>query len=211
MKIITSLFDYKQILHLLAEKGREQFGKHFQIYNEDLSVLLPVIAWMLRDEEVAKQFNIDLQKGIFLGGPVGAGKTHIMQLMRLVVPAPFDYDMHNCDRISTEFSRKGPGILDKYIGNPENSSKNNHRAWCFDDLGREDVAHHYRITCEVMKKILVRRYELFTCFGTITHITSTLTTAAIEQRYGSEVRSRMREMLNRIVFDKGTKDKRRMM
>jgi len=208
MKIITSLFDYKQILHLLAEKGREQFGNHFQIYNEDLSVLLPVIAWMLRDEEVAQQFNIDLHKGIFLGGPVGAGKTHVMQLMRLLVPGPFDYEMHNCDRISTDFARKGPNILDKYIGNPESRDKHNHLIWCFDDMGREDLAHHYRTTCEVMKKILLRRYELFTRYGTVTHITSSLTTVAIEKRYGSEVRSRMREMLNRIVYDKDTKDKR---
>lgn len=208
MRITTSLFDYKTILHLLAEKGREQFGKHFQIYNEDLPVLIPIIAWMLRDEDVAKEFNIDLHKGIFLGGPVGAGKTQIMQLMRLIVPTPLNYELHNCDRISTAFTKKGPAVLDKYMGDPETKDSYNHRIWCFDDLGMEAPAHHYRTTCDVMKKILIGRHELFTRYGTFTHITSSLTTTAIENKYGKEVRSRMREMLNRIVFDKNTHDKR---
>lgn len=208
MRITTSLFNYKQILHLLAEKGREQFGKHFHIHNEDLPVLIPIIAWMLRDDEVACEFNIDLHKGIFLGGPVGAGKTHIMQLMRLLVAAPLNYEVQNCDRISASFSRKGPVILDKYIGDPERKDSFNHRVWCFDDLGMEEPAHHYRTTCEVMKKILLGRYELFTHHGTFTHITSSLSTTAIENKYGKEVRSRLREMVNRIVFDKNTKDKR---
>lgn len=205
IRITTSLFDYKQIIQHLAEKGREQFGKHFQIHTEDLPVYIKIIAWMLRDEDVAQQFEIDLHKGIFLGGPVGVGKTHIMQLMRLIVPAPLNYELQNCDRITAEFSRKGPLILDKYT---EANDKQLHRIWCFDDLGIEDTAHHYRTTCLVMKKILMRRHELFTQYGTLTHVTSSLSTIAIENRYGKEVRSRMREMLNRIVFSGDTKDKR---
>ncbi|WPQ66317.1 hypothetical protein SIO70_15765 [Chitinophaga sancti] len=208
MRITTSLFNYKQILHLLAEKGREQFGKHFHINNEDLPVLIPIIAWMLRDEEVANEFNIDLHKGIFLGGPVGVGKTHIMRLMQLLVPAPLNYELQNCDRVSAAFNRQGPVILDKYIGDPERKDSYNHRICCFDDLGMEEPGHYYRITCEVMKKILLGRHELFTRYGTFTHITSSLNPDAIEKKYGKEVRSRMREMVNRITFDKDTKDKR---
>jgi predicted ATPase len=208
MRITTSLFNYKQILQLLAEKGREQFGKHFRLYNEDLPVLIPVIAWMLRDEEVAHEFNIDLQKGIFLGGPVGVGKTHIMRLMQLIVPTPLHYELQGCDKVSAAFTRKGPVILDKYVGDPEKKDSYNNRIWCFDDLGMEDPAHYYRITCEVMKKILLGRHELFMRYGTFTHFTSSLDPDAIERKYGKEVRSRMREMVNRITFDKNTKDKR---
>lgn len=192
---------------MLAAKGRELFGQRFRIYPEDLNTVIPVIAWMLRDEEVARQFDIDLHKGIFLGGPVGTGKTRIMQLMRYIIPEPLNYEIRHCDRISAEYALKGPFALNIYIGE-ENNDKHHHRSWCFDDLGSEDIAHHYGNSCHVMKKILLGRYELFVQSGTMTHVTSSLTTTAIEQKYGAEVRSRMREMFNRIIFDKATKDKR---
>ncbi|SFW90549.1 P-loop NTPase family protein [Chitinophaga sancti] len=207
IKITTSLFNYKQILPMLAEKGRQLFGPHFRIYPEDLEVIIPIVAWILRDEEVTKQFEIDLRKGIYLGGPVGTGKTQIMQLLRCIIPDPMNYEVKHCDRISEEYTLKGPSMLYNYIGT-ENNDKYNHRIWCFDDLGAEHTAHHYGSSCQVMKKILLRRYDLFTQFGTLTHVTSRLTTGAIEKKYGTDVRSRMREMFNRITFNKEARDKR---
>ncbi|OMP75099.1 ATPase [[Flexibacter] sp. ATCC 35208] len=206
-RITTSLFNYKEILPMLADKGRQLFGEHFRIYPEDLKLIIPIIAWMVRDVEVAKQFGIDLQKGIFLGGPVGTGKTQIMQLLRCITPGSVCYEVKHCDLISREYTLKGPSMLSNYLGG-DNNDKYNHRIWCFDDLGSEDIAHHYGNNCQVMKKILLGRYELYTHFGTVTHMTSRLTTKAIEQKYGTEVRSRMREMFNRIIFDGNAKDKR---
>lgn len=207
ISITTSLFNYKEILPTLAAKGRQLFGAHFRIYPEDLNVIIPIIAWMLRDEEVAKQFEIDLRKGIFLKGSLGTGKTQIMQLMKCIVTGSLNYEVKLCDRISEEYTLKGPSMLYNYIGS-ENNDKYNHRTWCFDDLGSEHIAHHYGSNCQVMKKILLGRYELFTKFGTITHVTSSLNPLEVEQKYGADVRSRMREMFNRINFDKEAKDKR---
>ena len=207
IRITTSLFDYRQILPMLADKGRQLFGKHFRFYPEDLEVIIPVIAWILRDEEVANQFEIDLRKGIFLGGPVGTGKTQLMQLLSYITPNPMKYEVKHCDRISEEYSLKGPSMLYNYIGGDDND-KYNHRIWCFDDLGAEHTAHYYASNCQLMKKILLRRYDLFTQFGTFTHVTSCLTTEAIENKYGTDVRSRMREMFNRIIFNKKSRDKR---
>ncbi|NEW80122.1 MAG: ATPase, partial [Gelidibacter sp.] len=41
-----------------------------------------------------------------------------------------------------------------------------------------------------------------------THITTNLNAEELETRYGSRVRSRLREMFNLIGFDESTKDKR---
>jgi energy-coupling factor transporter ATP-binding protein EcfA2 len=200
IRITTSLFNYKEILPLLADKGRQVFGPHFRIYPEDLKVIIPIIGWMLRDEDVAQQFEIDLNKGIFLGGPVGTGKTQIMKLMTYIAPNPREHKMTNCINICNDYCAKGPATLDQY----------NHGAniWCFDDLGREDQAQYYGNTCYVMKNIILNRYEQFTHNGIITHMNSSLTTLEIENKYGVEVRSRMREMFNRIVFDRKARDKR---
>lgn len=207
ISITTSLFNYKEIVPILAAKGRQLFGAHFRIYPEDLKVIISVIAWMLNDEEVSRQFEIDLRKGIFLVGSVGTGKTQIMQLMKCIVPGPLNYEIKRCDRISEEYILKGPSMLYKYIG-AENNDKYNHRIWCFDDLGLENTAHHYGSNCQVMKKVLLGRYELYTKFGTITHVISGLDPIQIEKKYGKDVRSRMREMFNMIVYDKHAKDKR---
>ena len=43
----------------------------------------------------------------------------------------------------------------------------------------------------------------------MTHITTNLNAEEIEDRYGNRVRSRLREMVNVIGFDKNTKDKRK--
>jgi hypothetical protein len=201
-QITTSLYNYKAFLPLLADKGRKLFGPQFRILPADLPVIIPVLGWFLHDEDVAAQFNIDLKKGIFLSGPVGCGKSRIMELMTWIQADDNAREFHFCntDSLSTTYSRDGPSMLPKYTQTSE--------AFCFDDLGAESLAFHYGNSCEVMKKILLARHELFCRHGTITHITSRLPISDIEARYGSEIRSRMREMFNHCPFPADTRDKR---
>jgi len=58
------------------------------IYPEDHELVQKLLTWFLQDEQQAKQFNINLHKGILLTGPIGCGKTSLMSLMRLLVPQP---------------------------------------------------------------------------------------------------------------------------
>lgn len=208
IRTIRSLFDYREILQKLQQKGKQMFGDHFMLYKEDLPVLVPIIAWMLRDEDVAEQCRIDLTKGIFLSGPIGVGKTQIMQLMRYLTSPAEDYKMVSCTKVALDFGRKGIDTIQEYTyGNfkPDGAPQ----TYCFDDLGKEIVAKHYGTSCQIMKQIFHARYELFIECGMITHATSSLHTLQIEERYGAEIRSRLREMFNRIGFHKGAADKRR--
>lgn len=207
-RTIRSLFDYRQILQQLQQKGKQLFGDHFMLYKEDLSVLVPIIAWMLRDEDVAAQCNIDLKKGIFLSGPIGVGKTQIMQLMRYLTSPAEDYKMISCTKLALEFGRKGTDIIHDYTYgnfNPDGTPQ----TYCFDNLGKEIIVKHYGTSCQIMQQIILARYELFIQYRMITHVTSSLHTLQIEERYGAEIRSCLREMFNRIGFNKGAADKRR--
>ena len=60
-----------------------------------------------------------------------------------------------------------------------------------------------------MAEILLSRYEIFTAKKTQTHITTNLSATEIENYYGNRVRSRLREMINLIAFEKGIDDKRK--
>jgi DNA replication protein DnaC len=60
-----------------------------------------------------------------------------------------------------------------------------------------------------MSEALLSRYDLFVSQNMTTHITTNLSASEIEDFYGNRLRSRMREMVNLVSFDKGTIDKRK--
>ncbi len=59
-----------------------------------------------------------------------------------------------------------------------------------------------------MAEIILSRYEQFISCGMLTHVTTNLSASEMDQLYGNRVRSRLREMLNLVSFDKASKDKR---
>lgn len=59
-----------------------------------------------------------------------------------------------------------------------------------------------------MAEILLSRYDLFVSKRIPTHLTTNLSASEIETHYGLRVRSRLRQMVNLIAYDKNTKDKR---
>lgn len=207
--VIRSLYDYKDTLRQLQQKGQELFGSHFRLLKEDLPVIVPILSWMLRDEEVAAQYQIDLKKGIFLAGPIGSGKTQLMQLMRYLITGNHDYNVYSCPKISLEYSQGGVNALQPYTYDRLKTKENPPVSCCFDDLGKELNMKHYGSYCDVMQHIMRSRHELLIHTGIITHATSSLNTLALEKRYGKEIRSKFREMFNRIGFPNTTPDKRK--
>lgn len=67
------------------------------------------------------------------------------------------------------------------------------KAYCFDDLGVENIGRHYGKDYNVMGEILISRYELFRhpipSRRTKTQLTTNLNAAEMEERYGERVRS----------------------
>jgi hypothetical protein len=59
-----------------------------------------------------------------------------------------------------------------------------------------------------MAEILLSRYDLFISKKLQTHITTNLSASEIEKFYGNRVRSRLREMINLIGFERNITDKR---
>ena len=76
------------------------------------------------------------------------------------------------------------------------------------DLGTENNLKYFGNECNVMAEILLSRYDIFISKKLLTHITTNLSATEIEQHYGNRVRSRLREMVNLIAYDKSTPDKR---
>lgn len=195
-------YDFKKILAFLNVKGKRLFGEHFIIYEQDHHIIYKLCSYFIRDLAYCKKENIDTEKGLLLSGPVGCGKTSLMKLLPLLVPLRRPYKFKPSRSVVFEFNRSGYSIIEKY---------GNAHFYCFDDLGIEPIGQYYGRDVNVMGEILLSRYDLFlqTNRKLKTYVTTNLNAQELKKRYGSRVRSRMREMFNLIAFEKKAEDKRK--
>lgn len=200
-----SQHNYQEVIIWLEKKGIELYGNHFKILESDYPIIYKLIAYFLKDEVTCYQYNIDLNKGILLSGPVGCGKTTLMNLMKTLTSTEHKFYIKPCRDISFEFIQDGYEIIQKYS---KGKLYPDPKTICFDDLGTEKNLKYYGNECNVMAEIILSRYDIFISKKIYTHITTNLSASEIETAYGNRVRSRLRNMLNLIAFDKSTKDKR---
>lgn len=198
--------DYPFLLDWLERTGKKQFGNKFHFLEQDKPNIIKLIAYFQDDEITAAKNNIDLGKGILLCGPVGCGKTTLMTLMLYVPQTNKKFFMKTCRDINFEFIKDGYEVVNRYSHG--HFTHNEFKNYCFDDLGTEKNLKYYGNECKVMEEIILSRYAIFVSRNIQTHFTSNLSATEIETAYGSRVRSRMREMVNLIAFDKSVPDKR---
>jgi DNA replication protein DnaC len=206
-KTIQSHYNYSDVIVWLEKKGIDLYGSHFKILENDHPIIYKLIAYFLKDEATCFQFNIDLNKGILLSGPVGCGKTSLLNLMKYVTPTEHKFFVKSCRDISFEFIQDGYEIIHKYSKGKLYESQP--KIICFDDLGTENNLKYYGNECNVMAEIILSRYDIFTTKKIQTHITTNLSASEIENVYGNRVRSRLREMINLIGFERNIDDKRK--
>lgn len=205
-KTIQSLYSYEDIVLWIEKKGQELYGSNFRIMESDHPVIYRLIAYFLKDEQTAFRYNLNLNKGVMLAGPVGCGKTSLLNIMKYLTPTEHKFFVKPCRDISFEFIQDGYQIIHKYSKGKLYESEP--KIICFDDLGTENNLKYYGNECNVMAEILLSRYDIFITKRIPTHITTNLSTSEIETHYGKRVRSRMRELFNLIAYDNNTKDKR---
>ncbi|MEQ8925699.1 MAG: ATPase [Fulvivirga sp.] len=205
----SSKFLFSEVTAYLQKFGRQTYGQHFTIIEEDYETIYKLFVYFYQDEEKAEKLNIKLHKGIFLTGPIGCGKTTLMNLLKHIHPPHKQYVMVPTRKIAYEFAEHGIKIFYKYTAQSFRAigSEVQPRAYCFDDLGVETSLPHYGANLNVMAEILLSRYDYYLSHQMLTFVTTNLAANEIENIYGNRVRSRLREMTNLFSF-MGSFDKR---
>jgi DNA replication protein DnaC len=138
---------------------------------------------------------LENQKGIWLYGEIGTGKTTLLKILaEYQRKLGFGFKCVNCATISARYAAYGIEVLN------ENTFNETNRGCCpiergFDELGRETIpAKYYGNELNIMQHILQLRYDL----KVKTHITTNIYPDMIETLYGAHIYDRAREMFNFI-------------
>lgn len=181
-------------------KGKNEI-KDFNISEKEKAIYELLAKYFTMDKSIEDQ-GYSLEKGLWLYGGVGCGKTTIMKLF--MVNPKISYGILECNTIADMYKDKetGPEIIQRY------SYAN---AVCFNDLGTEiesGVSSHFGNKKNVMGEIILGHYEKNENKKFSFHFTTNLGADEIEKFYGTRVRSRLREMCN-IISLEGIEDKRK--
>ena len=124
----TINYDFQKILNYLEAKGKNRFGSHFKIDQEDNEVLYKLCTYAINDKESCNKLGINPNKGLLVSGPVGCGKTTIMELISYLIPLKRRYQLAPSRNIVFKFNNIGYSVIEEYGDN---------KCFCFDDLGVE--------------------------------------------------------------------------
>lgn len=200
---------YQHIQRLKAD------GFKIDKYNHDVIRLLCLYFAGDSDFEGAQE-GFSLDKGLLLFGNVGCGKTSLIKFFQ--VNQVNSFIMVSCRSVAADYANAGPQeskrFIDYYSGLVRPTVSQNlfgHRelGLCFDDLGTEGDKKNFGNELNVMEEVLTNRYDKLQELKGLTHVTTNLTASEIEERYGTRLKSRMREMFNMLTFPEDAPDRRK--
>ena len=167
-------------------------------------VLWSMVAWVWRADQY-NSLRLHPDKGLWLYGPIGTGKTTLLKGFRKYMADVADRyclnreDDHrllswysSASEIANVYASKGHGGIVQYCSKDVNI--------IIDELGREPIpANNYGTKLNVMMHIMQMRYD--NRRTSVTHATTNLELGDVAGLYGKYVADRCLEMFNFIKID----------
>jgi hypothetical protein len=210
--------DAKAFRELILKRGQarsadENWDQPFAIDADNEAVVKILALYFTRDDRFASIApGYSLNKGLYLVGDMGVGKTKLMDACDINPYAC--YVRNDCQLIAGEYEDKkegGQAVIDYYSANavPVNTDATfgqQVQGRFYDDLGQESISRHFGKDKNVMGSIIENRYRMGAY--QLTHFTSNLTLDQLGALYGPRVPDRLWEMCNVIEFPVTAKSRR---
>jgi chromosomal replication initiation ATPase DnaA len=137
------------------------------------------------------------KRGLFLYGKCGTGKTHFLQ--KFIRQRFFTANI-----IQKRYMDKGANqvfeewvhghYVDTYVSTPP-------KPLIIDDIGTEPTSKRFGETREILEHVISMRYSYWQQYGVKTYITSNMTGAMLDAKYGRRITDRIKEMCFPITFE----------
>jgi chromosomal replication initiation ATPase DnaA len=156
-----------------------------------------LLMYFIGDPDVEDQTKVEggtlnLNKGIYLFGDVGSGKTNLMYQLHLFLKKyRFDtrFQFNDFKQTIEICQSKGIEYLDKF----------KRGSWCHDELISKDI-NNYGNKIEPAQSIICRDYNRFINTGVLTHFTGNGTPQELGETLGVVAYSRLSHMCNFIFM-----------
>ena len=164
-------------------------------------ILNTLFAWVWKDQRL-NALQVDFDKGFFLYGDLGRGKTMSMKALRKYMNSVrHRYDMRDdyrlgawwktASELSNIYAADGQPALIQYAADDVNI--------VIDEFGREPIpANNYGTKMNVLQFLLQLRYDHR--LTSVTHITTNISPDSLVPLYGDYVADRCKEIFNFIEF-----------
>lgn len=150
--------------------------------------------------------ELSLNKGICLLGEPGRGKTMILQLFSKNKRMCFD--IVSAHRMVEEFADKGTSAVYAFASyknitlNDTSYMLQRQAGILWDDVGLEQMGFNFGNKLNVVQAVILHAYQHVDRYPFwYHHMTSNLNMDEFEEKYGYQIRSRMRQMFNIIQVD----------
>lgn len=188
--------DKKQMMNALLDTGKRFAGPGFALDDLNSEMYMNAALYIL-----GQPGKFPLEKGLFIWGRVGCGKTTLIRVVGLfahIFAKRNAYRIEHTHDASHKFQMKGAEALFEF----EKGSV------CFDELGSEPKTTSYFGTqVPVMPMHIEKRYRLFTSAGNRTHFTSNFDLKWLGDNYGVREADRVKEMCTVIQMQGSTRRK----
>lgn len=182
----------KYMYNVMAFASKNIYGKELIVHDDNLDLIKTLCFFLSRDSRFETELGYSLDKGLWVRGTVGLGKTYLIKCLE-----------HN--ELNPIVIRSMIEITNEIKANGEYNLPNNKMLY-LDDVGTEEpLVKHYGTNIAFFKNFIESYYLKTQEFNRLI-VSTNNNFSGIEEKYGFRVRSRIKDMFN--IIDVKGKDMR---